>query len=85
MTRRFAAFKHAEDRAPIACILALSALDFALYFTVSNPYVLGVYFYLMIIPKSQICAWNHHHQHAPTFRQTGLNRILEFFMHCTPG
>jgi fatty acid desaturase len=79
VTRRFAAFKHAEDRIPIACILAFSALDFALYFSVSNPYVLGVYFYLMIIPKSQICAWNHHHQHAPTFRQTGLNRILEFF------
>ena len=79
MARRFTAFKHAEDRIPIACILALSALDFFLYFTVSNPYVLGVYFYLMIIPKSQICAWNHHHQHAPTFYQTGLNRVLEFF------
>jgi len=33
----------------------------------------------MILPKSQICAWNHHHQHAPTFRFTVLNRIMEFF------
>ena len=64
---------------PVACILALSALDFILYFTVSNPYVLGGYFFAMIIPKSQICAWNHHHQHAPTFLQGSLNRLLEFF------
>ena len=77
--RSFTAFKHAEDRWPISIILALSALDFSLYFLVDNLYVLGAYFYVMIIPKAQICAWNHHHQHAPTFRQTALNRILEFF------
>ena len=79
MGKRLSAFKHAEDRWPVALILALSALDFLLYFTVQNPYILGVWFYLMIIPKSQICAWNHHHQHAPTFRYTPLNRLLEFF------
>ena len=74
-----ALLKHSADRWPVFFILSLSALDFALYFLVSNPYVLGVYFYLMIIPKSQICAWNHHHQHAPTFIQTPLNRLLEIF------
>jgi len=79
MAFRLKVFKHAEDRLPVACILALSALDFILYFTVSNPYVLGCYFFAMIIPKSQICAWNHHHQHAPTFLQSSLNRLLEFF------
>jgi fatty acid desaturase len=57
----------------------VSALDFYLFFTVDNYYVLGIYFFLMILPKSQICAWNHHHQHAPTFRFTVLNRIMEFF------
>ncbi|MEX0963106.1 MAG: fatty acid desaturase [Pseudohongiellaceae bacterium] len=72
-------FKNSADRWPVFFILSLSALDFALYFLVSNPYVLGVYFYLMIIPKSQICAWNHHHQHAPTFKTTIPNRLLEFF------
>ena len=41
MAFRLKVFKHAEDRLPVACILALSALDFILYFTVSNPYVLG--------------------------------------------
>ncbi|MCG8412694.1 MAG: fatty acid desaturase [Pseudomonadales bacterium] len=79
MSSRLAAFKHAEDRWPVFIILSLSVLDFALYFWLDNPYLLGLYFYLMIIPKSQICAWNHHHQHAPTFRQTWLNRLLEFF------
>ena len=72
-------FKNPADHWPVFFILCLSALDFSLYFLVSNPYVLGVYFYLMIIPKSQICAWNHHHQHAPTFKTVVPNRILEFF------
>lgn len=72
-------FKNSADRWPVFFILSLSALDFALYFLVSNPYLLGLYFYLMIIPKSQICAWNHHHQHAPTFKHVIPNRILEFF------
>jgi len=72
-------FKHAADRIPVTLILALSTLDFCLYFLVDNPYVLGLYFYAMIIPKSQICAWNHHHQHTSTFRLTLPNRLLEFF------
>ncbi len=58
---------------------ALSGLDFFIFFQIDNPYLLGIYFYLMIIPKSFICAWNHHHQHAPTFRLKPLNHILEFF------
>ena len=44
MAFRFRAFKHAEDRLPVACILALSALDFILYFTMSNSHLLGLYF-----------------------------------------
>ena len=72
-------FKNSADRWPVFFILSLSVLDFALYFLVSNPYVLGIYFYLLILPKAQICAWNHHHQHAPTFKNVILNRILEFF------
>ena len=72
-------FKHSADQVPVLIILALSGLDFFVFFSIDNPYVLGLYFYLFIIPKSAICAWNHHHQHAPTFRNKILNRILEFF------
>ncbi|HJO11358.1 MAG: fatty acid desaturase [Gammaproteobacteria bacterium] len=70
--------KQSADRIPITIIVAFSLLDFGVYFWVNNPYVLGLFFYLMIIPKSMICAWNHHHQHTTTFRYKPLNRMLEF-------
>ncbi len=70
-------FKHSADRWPVFFILCVSALDFALYFLISNAYALSAYFFIMIIPKSQICAWNHHHQHTKTFNKTPWNRLLE--------
>lgn len=73
----FSLFRHKEDRLPVLIILALTVLDFILYFTVSNPWLLFVYYILMIVPKGTICAWNHHHQHLFTFRNTALNRGLE--------
>jgi len=60
-------------------ILLLSLIDFCLYLWVDDPWVLFAYFWLMIIPKLNICAWNHHHQHLSTFRNKYLNRALEFF------
>jgi fatty acid desaturase len=72
-------FKHSADRIPVLCILALSALDFTVYALVDSLWLLLGYFLLMILPKAHICAWNHHHQHTPTFRHALPNRILEFF------
>lgn len=72
-------FRFSADRIPVSLILLLSAIDFAVYFMVDNVYLLGGYFFAAILPKSQICAWNHHHQHSRTFKVTALNRILEFF------
>jgi fatty acid desaturase len=72
-------FRHAKDRLPVVLILSLTLLDFALYFWVESLWVLAIYFWLMIIPKLNICAWNHHHQHLSTFRYAPLNRLLEFF------
>lgn len=63
----------------MAIILGLSLLDFILYFTLENVWLLAGFWVLMIIPKGKICAWNHHHQHTLTFRQASLNRLLEFF------
>ena len=71
-------FRHKEDRWPVLIVLMLTALDFVLYFSVSNLSTLFVYYLAMIIPKGVICAWNHHHQHIFTFRNTALNRGLEF-------
>jgi len=74
----FSAFRYKEDRIPVLIILTLTMVDFILYFTVSNGWLLFAYYLLMLIPKGTICAWNHHHQHLFTFRNTMLNRGLEF-------
>lgn len=70
-------FRHKEDRWPVFVILMLTALDFALYFTVESLAILSAYYLLMIVPKGVICAWNHHHQHIFTFRNNALNRGME--------
>ncbi len=72
-------FKYSADRLPVAIFLAISFLDFCLYFLVDNVLVFAAYWFVMIIPKGKICAWNHHHQHTATFKNKALNRILEFF------
>jgi fatty acid desaturase len=72
-------FKYAADRLPVAIILLLSVVDFSLYFLVENVWLLALFWIVMIIPKGKICAWNHHHQHTLTFKQKGLNRLLELF------
>lgn len=72
-------FRYPADRLPVAIILGFSLLDFCLYFTVDNVWLLAGFWLVMVIPKGKICAWNHHHQHTHTFKQKGLNRLLEFF------
>lgn len=71
-------FKYKEDRWPVFFILLLTLIDIALYFTVDSKLFFFIYYLIMIIPKGIICAWNHHHQHLNTFRNTLLNRGLEF-------
>jgi len=71
-------FRYKEDRWPVCIVLALTVLDFILYFTVSNIAALTAYYFVMLLPKGVICAWNHHHQHLFTFRNNFLNRGLEF-------
>jgi fatty acid desaturase len=47
------------------------------YFLIDNVWLLIGYLLIGILPKGCICAWNHHHQHLPTFNTTPFNRILE--------
>jgi fatty acid desaturase len=70
-------FKYPEDRLPVLIAIALTALDLTMYFSVSSPWLLGVYWLVMVTPKGVLSAWNHHHQHVATFRAPALNRMLE--------
>jgi fatty acid desaturase len=70
-------FKYPEDRLPVAIAAGMTALDVTAYFRLSSPWLLLAYWLLMLIPKGILSAWNHHHQHVPTFRSVALNRLLE--------
>ncbi len=72
-------FKYPEDRVPVAIILAISLLDFIVYFTVESVWLLVGDWVFWLLPKGSIGSWNHHHQHTPTFKSTTLNRLLEQF------
>lgn len=70
-------FKYREDRIPVLIITLLFTLDIVAYFLIDNIWLLVAYWLIMIWPKGIICAWNHHHQHTPTFRYAFLNSLLE--------
>lgn len=72
-------FRYKEDRFPVFIILFLSTIDFLLFFILDSLIIFLIYYIAMIIPKGIISAWNHHHQHIFTFRNSMLNRVLEFF------
>lgn len=70
-------FRNDADRVPTLIIVSLCLLDFAIYFTVSNPYLVIAWMVVGLLPKVAISAWNHHHQHLMTFRSPVLNRAME--------
>ncbi len=72
-------FRYSSDRAPVLLVLALSIIDFLIYFMVDDVWWLAGYTLLVIMPKGLICAWSHHHQHTLTFHAKPFNRLLEFF------
>ncbi len=72
-------FRLPVDRTPVAIILSVTLVDFAVFFTVQSVALLAAYWLLMIVPRGVICAWSHHHQHRNVFKHKFMNRILEFF------
>lgn len=76
-TNHSSVFRYREDRLPVLLISTWFLADVFVYFFVDNIYVIVAWVLLGVFPKACICAWNHHHQHLPTFRNVVLNRILE--------
>ena len=70
-------FQYKEDRLPVLIFSLYFMADIAFYLFVDNIYLLILWFVLGIFPKANIAAWNHHHQHLKTFKQTFFNRLLE--------
>ena len=53
-------------------------IDLAVCLFVGNPLLIVAYCAASVLPKGMSCAFNHHHQHLPTFHHKLLNRALEF-------
>lgn len=70
-------FRYKEDRIPVFIIVSLFVLDLVVFFTISSLVPLFSWAFFSFVLKLFICAWNHHHQHCKTFKQTFLNRLLE--------
>ena len=70
-------FRYKADRVPVAIIFSLFVLDLLVYFFATQFWMVLAWFAITVFPKFMVCAWNHHHQHTPTFKQLPLNRLLE--------
>lgn len=70
-------FRYSADRVPISLFLIYFLADLTVFFMVENGLYVALWALSTLLPKACICAWNHHQQHCPTFRQRSLNRALE--------
>jgi len=70
-------FHFREDRLPVLLFTLYFLVDFVVFLTIDNIYLLILWFGIGIFPKANICAWNHHHQHYNTFKKSFYNWILE--------
>jgi fatty acid desaturase len=71
------AFHYSADQIPVAIFTGFFLLDIAV-FALDLPLSVTLFYALIaFLPKSMITAWNHHHQHVPTFKSSRLNMALE--------
>jgi len=69
-------FRYRADILPISLIVASFLADLVV-FAIAPWWVALPWALVGLLPKACICAWNHHHQHVPTFRSRLPNRLLE--------
>ncbi len=70
-------FRYKEDRLPVFLITLLFLLNLTVYFTVTSVWLAITWMVMATFVQVFTAAWNHHHQHLNTFKQTLLNRLLE--------
>ena len=70
-------FRYHADKRPIAIFCGLFGLDVLVFYLDFAAGWLLLYAVLAWLPKTMITAWNHHHQHVPTFFSPILNFGLE--------
>ena len=70
-------FNYKADILPVTLITLLWFADIAVFFLVDNVWLVLFWVLLGIPPKICAAAFNHHHQHCPTFKQVWMNRLLE--------
>ena len=70
-------FRHSQDRLPTALFALLFLADAAVYLLIDTWWLVVAWMLVGLGPKACICAWNHHHQHVPTFIQPWMNRLIE--------
>ena len=70
-------FRYPQDRLPVFLFVSLFLMDLFVFFTVRPLWALLLWSAVGLLPKIFIAAWNHHHQHVATFRNTIANRLLE--------
>lgn len=70
-------FRYREDRLPALLFVLYFAVDLTVYFLADSLWFVIAWMVIGIFPKTCVCAFGHHHQHLPTFRQDWLNRLYE--------
>lgn len=70
-------FRFEADRLPVILFTGMFFIDILVLFSGLPNTVVFIFAVLYFFPKSMLTAWNHHHQHVPTFKNKTLNMLLE--------
>jgi fatty acid desaturase len=70
-------FRYDADVKPVFLFSLFFLLDVSFLFSNLPIWLIATYAFISFFPKSMITAWNHHHQHVPTFKSPVLNMFLE--------
>lgn len=78
-------FRNKADRIPTMLFVLYFGMDLFVFFMAQSVWSVFFWMLLGIIPKAFVSAFNHHHQHVPTFNQKLHNRLLELIFFFQTG